>query len=732
MRRRFYLISYPCLVALGAGSLHTSVAMAQSVDAAPAADSDSAADDDAPTVEEIIVTAQRREERLQDVPIAITALSGDSVAARGINDTESLQNAVAGLNFARIGSFATPYIRGVGTNVIAQGDENSVAIYVDGVYQLSPNSGMFSLNNIERVEVLKGPQGTLFGRNANGGVINVITRDPSESPALDVSVGVANYQTYEASLYGTTGLAPGVAADLSVYARDQADGWGVNLATGEDVYRGYEVTVRSKIRADLPGGPEIVLAGGYSKSRDDSLAFRLAPGELGSDGVTTFPGFYNANISMDAYNLREAWDAHLRVRHDFGWAEFTSITGYSDTNTTRPSDNDATPAVIQDVIAVDQYDRGVTQELQLSSAAGPLEWIGGLFFLDAKAGYRRPRGITIIGSSNGGLDFVRVFGDQKVTSYAAYAQLTYDLAPATQLTLGGRYTMDERSIRGNVVLPAPLGAQPEARQAANFNKFTYRVSLDHRFSDQVMVYVSHSTGFKGGLFNNTAAADPAVRPETLKAYEAGVKATLADRRLLLNGSIFHYDYKDIQANVYTGVSGGLIGLLNAAKARIRGFDADLTATPVAGLTLQASLSYLDPEYQSFPGAPFFVPDPAGGRVSIPGDAAGNQLIKTSKWQYNFGGQYEAPLGQGSVTFAANYAYRSEFYWEFANLYREGPQRMLSASVTWAPNDTLYVRAWGRNLLDDEWVNNALALTGGFLATPGAPRTYGITLGAKLR
>lgn len=682
-------------------------------------------------IPDIVITAQRREERLQDVPIAVSVIGGRIGTLRGLDDTESLQNAVAGLNFTRLGSFATPFIRGVGTNAIAQGDENSVAIYIDGVYQLSPNSGVFSLNNIERTEVLKGPQGTLFGRNANGGVINVITRMPSDEPSLEASAGVGNYQTVEASFYATGAIASGLTADISVYGRNQADGWGKNINDGTDIFEGYEVTARTKWRWIPSDATEVVISGGYAKARDDSLSFRPARGELGADGVTTFPGFYNVNLDMGAYNLLEAWDASAHISQDFGWATLKSITAYQHINTTRPSDNDATPAAIQNVIAVDQYDHAFTQELQLQSSSGPLQWIAGLFYLNGESGYRRPDGITIVGSSNGDLAFVKVFGDQKIKSYAGYAQATYSVTDATRITLGGRYTRDKRSIIGNVELPPPLGALPSSQQKAHYSRFTYRVSLDHHFSDGIMAYATHSTGFKGGLFNNTAAGDPAARPEKLKAYEIGLKTTLLDRRLLLNGSAFLYDYKDIQANVYTGSSSGLIGLLNAAKARIKGIDMDLTAAPVKGLTVQAGLSYLDPEYRSFPGAPIYLPNPDGGRTPIPGDAAGNQMIKTSKWQYNIGSQLEIPAGDGRVILAGNYSYRSSFYWEFSNAFKEDAQHMLAGSITWAPTERYSVKIWGKNLLDNHYVSNGLALTSGFLESPGAPRTFGATLSVTI-
>jgi iron complex outermembrane recepter protein len=687
-------------------------------------------------VEEVTVTAQRREERLQDVPISVSAVTAASAKARGITDTEALQNAVPGLTFTKGAAYALPVVRGVGTNTVSQGNENSVAVYVDGVIQVTPSSSIFSLNNIERVEVLKGPQGTLFGRNATGGVINVITRMPDSHPALELGVTAANYETYEGNVYATTGIGERLATDLAVYVRDQNKGWGHNLFTGDEVFKGYEASARNKWRWIPSDTTEVVVSGSFSELKDDGMSLHPAPGDVGADGVTTFRGMYN--VSMDnsriggrSYAWRRTWSGTAHIRQELGWAKLISITGYSDVAVERPTDSDWTPLTILHAF-VDQHDDGFTQELQLQSSDGSrIKWIAGLYYLDGVSEFRPPRGIQIMGAAAAGLDFIRILGRQVGRSSAGFAQGTATILPDTRLTLGGRYTSDKRDVAGHFAFPN--GPAPSSSQSATFDKFTYRVSLDHTFVKDVMGYVSYSTGFKAGLFNLTNVAGDAVKPETIKATEVGVKSQLLDRKLQLNGSVFRYDYKDIQAEVIRSNAGGVLQLINAANSRIKGVDAELVAVPFAGFTLQAGLSYLDAKYLDFPGAVTYVRNPVGGRLEVGSDASGKRMIKAPEWQWNIGGQYSVPVARGTLNLAANYAHQSEFFWDFSNDFREPARDMLAASVGWAPSGGRWdVRLWGRNLAGEKITSFGLPSVWGFQQSPGAPRTFGITFETGFR
>lgn len=686
-------------------------------------------------LEEIVVTAQRREERLQDVPISVSAITADIARARGIDDTEALQAIVPGLTFTRGAAYGLPVIRGIGTNTVSQGNENSVAVYVDGVLQISPSSSLFGFNNIERVEVLKGPQGTLFGRNATGGVINVITRSPGMEPGFEVELGVANYDTFEGNVYATTGLGENLAADIAVQFRDQSDGWGRNLVDGKDVFRGEERSVRSKWEWTPGDRTEVTISGSYHTMEDDGLSLHPAPGELGADGATTFQGMYTVNLDNSliggrSYADREGWGVDAHIRHDLGWAEFVSITGYSEVEVERPTDSDWTPLTILHAF-VDQYDDGLTQEFQLQSPSdSAIQWITGLYYLESTSEFEPPRGIQIMGAAAGGLDYLRVLSTQDSKSYAGFAQVTVPILPKTGLTVGARYTRDDRDIEGLITF-SNGGATPVTDQSEDFSKFTWRLALDHRLTEDIMVYGSLSTGFKAGLFNTANVAGDPVKPEEIDAAEIGLKSTLFNGRLKLNGAAFRYDYEDIQAEVVRSDAGGVLQLINAATSRVNGIEAELEFVPTAQLSIQAGISYLDAEYDDFPDAVIYLPNPAGGRLEVGGDASGNDMIKAPEWQWNLGGQYDVPLNTGQLRFAVQYSYQSKFYWDFGNDFKEPSRDMMAASVAWVPSDRWEIRAWGKNLLDEEITRFGLPSVWGFQQSPGAPRTYGVTLNMKM-
>jgi iron complex outermembrane recepter protein len=215
---------------------------------------------------EIVVTSQRRSENLQTIPLSVTAATATELLNEGVTDTAALSQAMPGLSYTLGGNAATPFIRGVGTTVNSVGNEASVATYVDGVYISSINAQLFEFNDIDRIEVLKGPQGTLFGRNATGGMIQVITEDPSFTPSADIHVGYGNYDTTSGSFYGTTGLGENVAIDFAVYGKNQADGWGTDLVTGQPTFTRHDFGARSKLLWIPADGTRILIAADYNRS----------------------------------------------------------------------------------------------------------------------------------------------------------------------------------------------------------------------------------------------------------------------------------------------------------------------------------------------------------------------------------------------------------------------------------------------------------------------------------
>ena len=341
----------------------------------------------APQVEEIVVTAQKREQRLQDVPIAITAVSADSAQRRRITAIADLDGSIPALQFKKSGPQASPFIRGVGSTPINAGDESNVAIYVDGVLQASPGSGLFSLNNIERIEVLKGPQGTLFGRNATGGVLNIITRTPGQTPRLEASAGYANYDTVEGTLYASTPISSNAAIDVALFGKHQDDGWGRNIVNGRPAFRDKEFAARTKLVVDLGERTNVALSAAYRSSSDTTAAsYHAPPGERSIDG-TPSPGFYNTNTHLrEEVPKLKHYDFSLRLKHDMDWASLVSISAYQHTKFDITFDPDGSPVPLVTVETLPIADWAITQELQLLSPKGSrLQWLIGGFYMKSKA-----------------------------------------------------------------------------------------------------------------------------------------------------------------------------------------------------------------------------------------------------------------------------------------------------------------------------------------------------------
>lgn len=672
-------------------------------------------------IEEIVVTAQKRAERAQDVPISITAVSGDSLNRMGIKSTDELTSAVPSLTWQKSYNGA-PFIRGVGKPIVTAGNESSVGIFVDGVLQVSPLMANFALNNIERIEVLKGPQGTLFGRNSNGGVINITTRAPSHDSTVEASVGYANYQTVEGRLYASTGLSDTIAVNLTAAYYDQNKGWGKNVTTGEDAYREKSNDIRAKLLWEPDARTKVTLTGEYHYMQSQSNAYSPMAGTKGFDGSTS-AGFYNLTGDFPTSVSTRVAAGSLTIRRDLDFADFVSISAYSRVRTYWPYDSDGTPTANLQGPIWEKAD-GFTQEFQLvSKAGGNFKWVAGLYYMYFDAAFNP---IHLEGAELGGIT-LDIFGDTKANSLAGFGEATWTFLPNTDLTVGGRMTFDKRSVNGHVDVDGGAGAV--TRQSKNFRQPTFRVTLNHKFTPDLMTYATLSTGYNSGQFNTGNAAAPAVRPEKLTAYEAGIKAQLFDRHMQINASAFHYDYRDLQVTI---IEDAVTLQTNAAKAKIDGFELETSIVPVRGLHLDASAAYTNARFSDYHNAQFYVPLEDGGYTTTVGDATGNRLASAPKWSVTMGARYDVETASGTFTPAVNYTRRSGYFWDSQNSVREPASNLLSASLTYtSPDDHWSLRLWGKNLLNDQihaWTIQRVELFG---STPAAPKTYGATFGVKM-
>jgi iron complex outermembrane recepter protein len=687
-------------------------------------------------LEEIVVTAERRSENLQAIPVAVTALSAAELASAGVINTAALSLAVPGLMYTQGANTATPFIRGVGTTNSAVGAEGGVAMYVDGVYLSSLNATLFELNNIERIEVLKGPQGTLFGRNATGGVVHIITRDPSFEPSVEMRVGYGNYDTVSGSLYGTTGLSDTVAVDLAAYGRNQANGWGTNLVTGADTFTRRDFGARSKL-IWVPGEhTRVILAANHDRARnEDGLGYHVTPSAVGADGVTRYNGFYNTYGNPNDFSDVSQTVLSVTAQQGLSVGRVVSITAWRNVDGFELLDQDSTPLEIARV-PIFQHARTFTEEVQLLSPdSAPFPWIAGIYYLDDFSAYDP---LQVRGSSVAPLSERQTWAVQKSKSYSAFGQVEREIVTDTHLTLGARYTRDDRAVTGSTlgVSGSSISTLAAASQSHSWSKVTWRVAVDHRFAPDVMGYVSVDRGFRSGVYNLNAYAAAPVGPETLDAYQLGLKTELADHHLRLNAAAFYYDYQDMQIQkIMTGTT----VLINAGAAVMKGLDVDFAWKPNQALSLRGGFELMSGHYTNFHDAPFFSPiageggQPAGGNAQSVGDATGLDTVRTPGRTATVAADYRLAAWNGNLHFAASYSSNSGFAWDPDNRLRQPSYDVVNASAEWtAPSSGWSIQLWGRNLTGTQFCIYAAARALLDSCSPAPPRTYGVTLRARYR
>jgi iron complex outermembrane receptor protein len=649
------------------GLLTGSSAYADSADAAT----------DSEQLAEITVTVQRRSENSQKVPISVVPITPDAAHSAGAVRTDMLAQLVPGVQMGHEIDSATTFIRGIGPNSIGTGEESSVAVYLDDIYIPSGNASIFQLNAISGIDVLKGPQGTLFGRNATGGVIQVHTKDPQFEPSADFEGGYGNYGTLTGNAYLTGKVIENVASNLAVYITDQRNGWGHDVVTGQEAFTAEDWGIRNKWLWTPTSSTRILLAGDFAYTRGEvGLGFNqipqfiaagghgYCPGEGGDDGNpqtspiafkcpgapgATYVGWYNTSDNENDVSVSKHTTLEVKAEQEFRFAQGVSITGWQNMTGFAQFNQDGSAYGDIDSNLV-QRDRNLSQELRLispddASYASRFNWIVGVFYMDDNAGYGPNAKLAGIAegfptASVSPSYYLNLTDNVRTTSFAGYVQGTALIATDTHLTLGARYTVDKRLFTGGVwfsdailgigglpacdVAPIACPTTPATPGASHrWPMGAYRAALDHEFTDDLMGYVSWNRGIKSGQFDTfgTAAGGPAnnppVDPEVLKSIEAGMKSEWLDHHLQVNVSAFHYNVQNLQMAII--VAGGT-KLINAASAEVNGGELSVKVIPMNHLTLYGGLSVLYGHYDRFTNAPdYFPPDAyyAGSSLASP-------------------------------------------------------------------------------------------------------------------
>jgi iron complex outermembrane receptor protein len=721
---------------------------------------------------EIVVTAQKRQEKAQNVPIALTALGTAELKAAGIVDTQSLRAAVPALNVTvAAGGYALPRIRGIGATGQGPGIENPVAVYVDGAYYGASFGVLQSLFDAKQVTVLKGPQGTLFGRNATGGLIQITTQGPSKEWTGKAEMGYDNFQTMGTAAYLSGPLSDNLAFSVSGQYENRGKGWGKNLYTGHDINKGEQYVMRGKLQWQ-PGPDTDILLSIDSNGRNSSEpAFRNfglnTLGQNVTSQIVALGGNPNTDIYADvdpSLRTRQSGGA-LTVEQGLGAVKVKSITAYRRSTIASTFDPDGTTTPYLR-INNNQYDRQLTQELNvMSSGPGKLQWVLGGFYMWDSAGTEpgRTTGTRTFGDNG----YTDNFNNVRLSSLSGFAEATYAIDANTHAVAGLRYTNDKRSLsaqvnsfNGNANL---LTIGTPVTDNHTFNKATWRASLDHRFSPEVMVYASYNRGFRSGTYIPqafTAGAAPLLNPEEVDAFELGAKTDLFDRRVRLNLAGFYYDEKNIQV---MQVISGVQNVYNARGAHIYGLDADINWKVTNNLRLFGGVNLTHARYTSFTDAVFSMPYPVatgfsiasltyvnsktgatvantaclgtfgspaaqlGGNCLYYGNASGHKLQNTPDITFSMGGSLDVPTQIGKFTLAGNVYYNGGYVGTPDERVTQSAYTLADASITYRPHDRLSARVWGRNLGNAAYHTQIGASNSGDNGTYGAPRSYGVTL-----
>ncbi len=527
-------------------------------------------------------------------------------------------------------------------------------------------------------------------------------------------------------------MAENLAANLMVGYDDQGDGFGRNLTTGHEANKSKSFSVRGKLLWTPGEDTKVILAGDYNYLNSSiGIGWRPPYGAIPAFGPPFTGGKEDIYSEIDPYYRSGQGGVSLRVEQDLGFAELLSISAYrrEELDLLVDVDNGLPIATVVSTMhkLTDQY----SQEFQLlGPSSSRFKWVVGLFgfYLDGRAD---PLGLS--GPGIAPLSRLDYFSGQKLTSGAVFGQVTVDdILPATDLTLGGRYTIEERrvAIDQTGYFGGPDGTLlGSTRDRETWRSPTWRISLDHKFSRAVVGYVSYNRGFKSGTFNLVVIPAESVKPETLDAFEAGLKIEALDRRLRINSAAFYYNSRDLQVPRY---SNGSLFLSNAGKSRIYGLELDASFEPVRTLRLGAGLSLLDAKYTAFNDTVFSTPSPTGGNIITYGSAAGKQILLTPKTTVNASLTYTLPGKLDGFEFNATYYYNSGWYADPDNRVRQPSFNQVNVQLAWtSPDDRFRITAWAHNLTDEiyaQYLSGSGATADVFSAS--APRTFGVTLGTN--
>lgn len=746
-------------VALAPLALCGATAMAQETS------SQSASSSTDTTYGDIVVTAQRREQTALKVPLSLTALDNQALEDRQVSDVKDLQFVAPGIRAGHQQGVTRIFIRGIGLNSFSSGADASIAFYADGVYIGRPTAQASAFFDVERIEVLRGPQAVLYGRNATGGALNVISRSPEREFGGYANLTVGNYELFEGEGAVNFPLSEGgdLRARISTHLIDRG-GYGEDVTMDHPVNNAKAQSVRGQLQYENGNGTDIRLIADYHHEHDNNHythGFGPYPGyqlqgvvgttngngdllqgialsdEDGQDAATALEGKTNKRSGL-AITL----NANFDLTDDLS---LTSATGYRDWERFNASNSDGTSAGLGNTFYTENSEQ-ISQELALNWSSGALDVVGGLSYYHEKIENHVEVPFYQFWSPAGEI-YYKQDGTMKIDAFAAYAQATYAIIPELRLTVGGRWSTEKRDQQGQFTFFSVVNTSGKDK----WSDFTPKLGIEFDVGPTTMVYASYTEGFKSGTYN-IGQVNPVIQPETIKAYEAGFKTRLFDNVLEMTGAYFHYDYSELQVNKVIGIA---TVTTNAASAKVDGFELAATLRPVTGLRLDGTFNYLDSRFSDFfstnplypggAGTPAYDiwlaanPDAKtpifGGAGGVEQNLKGYQLPGAPKYSFTAGAQYDYEFGNGGVmTVRGDLSWASRIHFsEFNdnNLSQKSVTK-INALLRYDSGSFWNLSVWGKNLTN-EYVKSNELVTIALWGYPKygsiePPRTYGVTLG----
>jgi iron complex outermembrane receptor protein len=684
---------------------------------------DDAVDDG--SLEEITVTARRREESLQTVPVSVSAFTEGEIERRQINSTlDVIRNVpnLVGSNNVGISSATSLFIRGIGQDESLSTTDPAVGTYVDGVYIARQISNNAYLYDIERIEVLRGPQGALFGRNTSGGAIQIITRKPGDEFKAEFEGSIGDYDSFAVKGRINAPLSDTVALNVAAFTAQRDEGFQKNVNLGTETFDADSSGARAALRITPNDSVDIVVTAEVASQKDAGITGSNALGPNPDDLYVVQSGLAGSfnEIDQTAVSANIIWTTEN--------ATWTSITGWRDLDHDFRLDFSDDP-VPQYIIDQTGSHKQFSQEIRGSGSAGSLDWTIGGFYMDEKNENVRRDELFLFGGAVAG-DFVATFDNDTETT-AIFGQGSWHVNDRVSLSLGGRWTREEKTIDwvesvdvgGGVLIPLQDNTTLEGLgtdTSPTFDEFTPHVGIDFQINDSHMVYATYTEGFKSGGWN-TRATDAAdmnlIDSETAEAFEIGFKSAFMNNRMTLNGAYFVNTYKNLIITAVNPATGGFV-TPNAGEAEISGFELELNARATERLNVYANIGTMSNEYKEL-----------GPQITFD---INNEIKRTPEFSGQLGFNYRAPVGgSGAFIVSADYSHQDEYFGGADNdpLELSEATDLIFAAVSYEGGDGRWMlTAACSNCTDQEYHTSTLNFgTLGFATQfPAELRVYSLT------